>query len=165
MPAHSWRRFEIALIATARRLRTAFDHRLLPLDLNLSQASLLAYVADFGSSTQTQLADMVGMGRAATGSMIDQLEARGLVERLPDPTDRRVWLVAITNSGRELVEEFYTIDEGLRAELRADISRDDRQALAELLDRLGTNIDRVLALDPVNPDRLQEQPVTNRKSH
>lgn len=137
----SWRRFEIALITTARRLRAAFDQRLEVLDLNLSQATLLAYVTDFGSSTQTQLAEMVGMGRAATGTMIDQLEQRGLLERLPDPDDRRVWLVAATEAGRDLVDRFYELDAGLRQDLRKGISRRERQQLTELLDRLGTNID------------------------
>ncbi|MGI9603737.1 MAG: MarR family winged helix-turn-helix transcriptional regulator [Acidimicrobiales bacterium] len=137
----SWRRFEIALITTARRLRAAFDQHLEVLDLNLSQATLLAYVTDFGSSTQTQLAEMIGMGRAATGTMIDHLEQRGLLERLPDPTDRRVWLVAATAEGRDLVDRFYELDADLRQDLRKGISRRERQQLTELLDRLGTNID------------------------
>jgi len=136
----SWQRFEIAIIATARELRAAFDERLAVLDINLSQASLLAYVTDFGSSTQTELAEMVGLGRAATGTMIDQLEQRGLLERLPDPSDRRVWLVAATPLGEGLVDDFYELDRGLRAEFRRGISRTDRHQLAELLDRLGSNI-------------------------
>ncbi len=136
----SWRRFEIAIIATARELRATFDERLSVLDLNLSQATLLAYVTDFGSSTQTELADMVGLGRAATGTMIDQLEQRGLLKRLPDPDDRRVWLVAATAAGESLVDDFYELDRGLRVEFRQGISRDDRHQLADLLDRLSLNI-------------------------
>jgi len=136
----SWQRFEIAIIATARELRAAFDERLSVLDLNLSQATLLAYVTDFGSSTQTELAEMVGLGRAATGTMIDQLESRGLLARRPDPNDRRVWLVAATPAGVALVEDFYRLDQGLRAEFRQGISRADRHQLAGLLDRLSVNI-------------------------
>jgi MarR family transcriptional regulator for hemolysin len=141
----SWRRFEIAIIGTARRLNTAFNDRVEPLDLNLNQASLLAFVVDFGDSTQTALADMVGLGRAATGTMIDHLEARGLLERRPDPADRRVWLVAATDAGRVIVEQFYEIDRALRGELRRGIGRDDRQRLAELLERLDANIDLAIA--------------------
>ncbi len=136
----SWRRFEIAIIATARELRSAFDERLSVLELNLSQATLLAYVTDFGSSTQTELAEMVGLGRAATGTMIDQLETRGLIRRLPNPDDRRVWMLAATAAGESLVDEFYALDRGLRAEFRRGISRADRHQLAELLDRLSVNI-------------------------
>ncbi len=127
-------------MGTARRLRSAFDQRLEPLDLNLNQASLLAYVADFGESTQTELAEMVDLGRAAIGTMIDQLEARGLLERLPDPADRRVWLVAATDAGREVVDRFYAVDAEFRQQLRQGISRSERQLLAELLERLDSNI-------------------------
>ncbi len=146
----SWRRFEIAIIGTARRLTAVFNARVESLDLNLNQASLLAFVTDFGDSTQTALAEMIGLGRAATGTMIDQLETRGLLERRPDPGDRRVWLVAATDAGRDLVEQFYDIDSALRGELRRGIGRNDRQQLAELLERLDTNIDRAFKATPEN---------------
>ena len=76
--APSWRRVEIALIGTARRLRNAFDHRLAELDLNLNQASLLAFVND---TIVPALKDMdVGpkiTGRDAEARAIDEAaEAR-----------------------------------------------------------------------------------------
>ena len=142
--APSWRRVEIALIATARRLRSAFDLRLAEIDLNLNQASLLAFVNDFGDANQTELAEMVGVGRASCCTMIDQLEARGLVQRNPDPDDRRVWLVGITPEGAALVERFYAVDESFRKEIRRDISGEERQQLASLLERLGANVDAIL---------------------
>lgn len=151
--APSWRRVEIALIFTARRLRNAFDIRLAPLDLNLNQASLLAYVADFGDCNQTRLAELVGVGRAAAGTIVDQLEARGLVVRNPDPQDRRVWLVGCTPAGRQLVDQFYAVDADFRNEVRNDISREDRQKLASLLERLGSNVDAI-----VNPNQKEESP-------
>ena len=95
----SWRRFEIAIIGTARRLNTAFNDRVEPLDLNLNQASLLAFVVDFGDSTQTALADMVGLGRAATGTMIDHLEARGLAAGVEDQLEQgRIRPIAASGS-------------------------------------------------------------------
>ncbi len=149
----SWRRFEIAIIGTARRLNNVFNARVESLDLNLNQASLLAFVVDFGDSTQTALAEMVGLGRAATGTMIDQLETRGLLERQPDPNDRRVWLVAATDAGRQIVERFYEIDSALRAELRRGIGRDDRQQLAETLERLDANIETAIQNSPQRQER------------
>ena len=142
--APSWRRVEIALIHGARKLAAAFDYRLAEIDLNLNQASLLAFVNDFGDSNQTELAEMVGIGRASCGSMIDRLQERGLVTRNPDPSDRRVWLVGITPAGSTLVEKFYEIDAGFQKEIRRDISRKERQQLASLLERLGSNVDAIL---------------------
>ncbi len=151
--APSWRRVEIALIAGARKVAAAFDHRLAPIDLNLNQASLLAFVNDFGESSQTELAEMVGIGRASIGSMIDRLEARGLVSRNPHPNDRRVRLVNITLDGAALVEKFYEIDAGFQKEIRREISREERQHLASLLERLGANVDAILSSPNINEER------------
>ena len=78
-----WLRVESTLMATARLIREAYDHRFAPLDLNLTHASILVYVSDFGPVTQTKIADHLGQGRAATGATLDRLQERGLVERSP----------------------------------------------------------------------------------
>lgn len=140
LDAPPWLRVESTIMATARAIRQCYDQRFAGLGLNLSEASLLAFVEESGPLTQTRLAQRLGLGRAATGSVIDALEERGLVERQPDPDDRRVWLVTVTRSGKELVEQVNASDKVLRSELRAGISRADRQQLAALLVRLQENL-------------------------
>ncbi|MFK7919272.1 MAG: MarR family winged helix-turn-helix transcriptional regulator [Ilumatobacter sp.] len=140
LDAPPWLRVESTLMSTARLIREAFDARLKPLDLNLTQASLLAYVAEFGATTQTKLADQMGTGRAAMGSVIDVLEQRNLVERHPDPDDRRVWRVDITSAGRLLAADVVRVDEVLRSELRRGIGREERQALSWVLTQLQQNL-------------------------
>ena len=140
LDAPPWLRVESTLMATARLIREAFDARLKPLDLNLTQASLLAYVAEFGAITQTRLAEKMGTGRASMCTVVDGLEKRGLIERHPDPDDRRVWLIDITDNGRELAERVVGVDELLRGELRHGIGREERQALSWVLTRLQVNL-------------------------
>ncbi len=140
LDAPPWLRVESTLMATARLVREAFDARLAPLDLNLTQASLIGYVAEFGATTQTHLADRLGIGRASIGSVVDRLDQRELVERHPDPADRRVWRVDITEAGRATARKIGEIDEVLRAELRRGIGREERQALSWVLTRLQQNL-------------------------
>jgi DNA-binding MarR family transcriptional regulator len=140
LDAPPWLRVESTLMATARLVREAFDCRLVALDLNLTQASLIGYIAEFGATTQTHLADRLGIGRASIGSVVDRLEKRGLVERLPDAADRRVWRVDITDAGSDIAEKIREIDEVLRAELRHGIGREERQALSWVLTRLQQNL-------------------------
>ena len=142
LDAPPWLRVESTLMATANAIRSAYDQRLAPLGLNLSVASLLSYIRDFGPVTQTRAAEHLDQGRAVTGTQVDKLQALGLVERLPDPDDRRVWRVAITDAGRELADRIAEVDAVLRGELRDGISRTDRQALAGLLLRLQHNLHR-----------------------
>ncbi|WP_210573976.1 MarR family winged helix-turn-helix transcriptional regulator [Streptomyces sp. GESEQ-4] len=67
--------------------------------------------------------------------IVDRLESRGLVERRPDPKDRRVKLAATTDEGRRVAR-------GLRESLRfareplAGLSEDERLALRDLLRRM-----------------------------
>ena len=135
-----WLRVESTLMATANAIRSAYDQRLAPLGLNLSVASLLSYIRDFGPVSQTRAAEHLDQGRAVTGTQVDKLQTLGLVERLPDPDDRRVWRVAITEPGRVLADRIAEVDAVLRAELRDGISRADRQTLAGLLLRLQHNL-------------------------
>ena len=157
-----WLRVESTLMATARLLRVAFDARLATLDLNLTQASLLGYVAEFGATTQTDLADHLGIGRAAIGSVIDRLQARGLVERQPKIDDRRVWMVAITDAGEELAARVNEVDTVLRAELRRGIGREERQALAWVMTRLQQNLAAAIATTPSTSNTpISNAPVSN----
>ncbi|MDJ0787538.1 MAG: MarR family transcriptional regulator [Myxococcota bacterium] len=148
LDAPPWQRVESTLMATSRAIREAYDARFAALGLNLTQASLLVYLAEAGPLRQTQLARRLGLGRAATGATVDALERRGLVERQADPDDRRAWLVTITASGKDCVGPINEIDRELREQLRLDISRSERQQLAELLLRLQGNLARILSEPP-----------------
>lgn len=147
LDAPPWLRVEATLMSLSRDIRRAYDLRLQELGLNLSEASTLAYTQESGPLMQADLARHLGIGRAAMGSLVDSLEQLELVERRPKPGDRRVWLVAVTPSGGEVVRQVLKIDEKLRAELRAGISRKERRELAQLLNRLRENMGRVFLED------------------
>jgi MarR family transcriptional regulator for hemolysin len=140
-----WQRVDNTLINVAGDIRTLYDQRFASLGLSLSTACLVAYLGDFGPVTQTRAADHLHQGRAVTGTQVDRLESRGVLERLPDPTDRRVWLVQLTETGRELNKLIVEIDKVVRAELRSGVSRSERQLLAKLLLRLQANISTALS--------------------
>ncbi len=145
LDAPPWLRVESTIMATARAIRQAYDLDFADLELNLSEASLLAYVAEHGALSQSRLAKSLGIGRAATGSFVDTLERRNLVQRQPDPDDRRVWLVEITASGKEIAGEINKRDQVLRKKFRNGIGREERQQLANVLIRLGNNLAGVLS--------------------
>lgn len=135
-----WKRIDGTIMETARKIRRAYDDVLAPLSLTLPEASLLAFINESEPMTQIRLSERMGSGRAALGSRVDALERRGAVERRPDLSDRRVWLVYITEEGRSLVDEVTIVDRELREQLRQGISREERQLLASLLLRLQANL-------------------------
>jgi MarR family transcriptional regulator, transcriptional regulator for hemolysin len=135
---------ESQLMASSRGLRRAYDHRLAALGLKTSEAYLLAHVHQQGPLTQTQLAEGLGLGRAATGVLVDALERKGLVERRPDAADRRVWLVASTPEAAPVVDDITAIDSALREQLWTGIGRAERRQLSETLRRLQDNLAAIL---------------------
>jgi DNA-binding MarR family transcriptional regulator len=92
------------LRTTLRNLRRDVRDQLAPLALTPSQHRLLRVVARSGEpQRQTTLAAAMDVVPRSITSFVDDLEHAGLVERRPDPTDRRATLVALTDAGREML--------------------------------------------------------------
>jgi DNA-binding MarR family transcriptional regulator len=69
-------------------------------------------------------------------AIVDELEQRGLVERRPDPDDRRVHALYLTGAGRKLLARGRKIAAEHEAELTRGMSAADRKALVALLQRV-----------------------------
>src|SRR3954454_3914345 len=67
-------------------------------EISLAQARLLQRVAD-GGSRLTDLAAQAQVTKQTAGELVDQLEKRGYVERVPDPRDGRARLVRLARRG------------------------------------------------------------------
>ena len=92
---------------------------------------------------QTDLADRLGMRKAATGTLIEGLEGKGLVERRRSHEDRRLQLVSITDAGRHVVDEVDHMAAELGTECRRGITRSERLQLVSALQRLRDNLRRM----------------------
>jgi DNA-binding MarR family transcriptional regulator len=84
----------------------------------------------------TALFNAVILSSGAMTNRLDRLEAMGLVERLPDPTDRRGRLVALTDRGLELVDAAVVDHLANEERLLAALDADEREQLADLLRKL-----------------------------
>jgi DNA-binding MarR family transcriptional regulator len=97
--------------------------------------------------SQLELAHHLGVDRTVMTYLLDDLERAGLIERHPDPADRRARRIAATARGSELLDD---LDQRLRAAedqvLAGLASGADRAAFRGLLARLATHAH---ALDPV----------------
>ncbi|MCO6391269.1 MarR family transcriptional regulator [Aliihoeflea aestuarii] len=91
----------------ARLLRTDMDRRIAAsgMDLTPGEVRLLVQAARAGQVRQTVLAARIGIEAMTVSDYVDRLEARGLIERLPDPTDRRAKLVALTDAADAILDQ------------------------------------------------------------
>jgi len=97
--------------------------------------------------SQLELAHHLGVDRTVMTYLLDDLERAGLIERHPDPADRRARRIAATGRGSELLDD---LDQRLRAAedqvLTGLTAAADRQAFRAMLAQLATHVN---ALDPV----------------
>jgi DNA-binding MarR family transcriptional regulator len=84
----------------------------------------------------TRLFNAVILSSGAMTNRLDRLEAMGLVERLPDPNDRRGRLVALTDRGRELVDAAVVDHLQNEERLLGALDAAEREQLAGLLRKL-----------------------------
>jgi DNA-binding MarR family transcriptional regulator len=84
----------------ARRLRQMQDESL---DLTPSQLSAMAVLLNSGDLLMGQLAAQEKVQPPSMTRIVNSLEARGYVERRPEPRDHRQCLVALTDPGREVL--------------------------------------------------------------
>ena len=80
----------------------------------------------------------------STGTMtnrLDKLEAAGLVERHPDPDDRRGVLVELTRAGRATLDRYIAVQAKRESQLMSDMSTEDQRELARLLRKLLASVE------------------------
>src|SRR5882672_9349208 len=103
----------------SRLRRTAFDQRMKPLGITRSQCWVLTGVSRHGDSgvTQTELANVLDLGKVALGGLIDRLEERGFVKRHTDSEDRRVYLVHLTQKGQAVLDKMAHVGMEMNAKI------------------------------------------------
>jgi DNA-binding MarR family transcriptional regulator len=74
-----------------------------------------------GSLTLTELAARLGVSKQAAQKVVDDMERRRLVERVPSSTDRRAKAIRLTKRGQKVRQTALATSERLEAELRADL--------------------------------------------
>ena len=104
--------------------------------LSLVAASTLATLERQGPSRVTELAEAQSVTQPAMTGLVGRLVAQELVERSPDPDDRRGVLVALTGAGRALLTARRRERADALAVLLDDLDAADRAALAAALPAL-----------------------------
>ncbi|BCG04900.1 hypothetical protein PPGU19_094680 (plasmid) [Paraburkholderia sp. PGU19] len=89
---------------------------------------------------QSDLANVLELGKAALGGLVDRLEASGFIERRPDGTDRRVKRVYLTTAGNSLVNQMRAMSHEMNERILADLDHNRRLQLAELLQQVKKNL-------------------------
>lgn len=117
----------------SRLRRSVFDEFMKPLGVTRSQWWVLAYLSRHDGMIQSDLANVLELGKAALGGLIDRLEASGFINRRPDEFDRRVKRIFLSPSGAQLVKEMVRHNHDMSERILEGLSTEDRYRLADML--------------------------------
>jgi MarR family transcriptional regulator for hemolysin len=101
---------------------------------------ILQTLAEQEGELQRQLAERLCIEGPTMTRHLDNLAADGLIERRPDPNDRRGTRVFATDEGRKLLHALWAVMERTEGDLLDGFSPQDVDALEELLTRLRENV-------------------------
>lgn len=124
----------------ARLLRRRFEHNAKGTGLTRSQWQVLAYLGQHEGIHQGKLADLLDVEAITLGRLVDRLQTVGLVERRPHPTDRRIWLLHLTDAARPKLAHLRHLGDVTRGQALAGVSEADRDCLLKALRTLKANL-------------------------
>ena len=143
MPREPGTRIGFLVHDVSRMRRTLYDQAVKPLGLTRSQWWVLAQLSRQkmpDGMLQTELANVLDVGKVTIGGLVDRLEERGFVLRSPDREDRRAKRVRVTPEGRKVLKQMVRLSGQLNSTIFAGFSDEEVRIAETFLDRMKSNI-------------------------
>ena len=125
---------------SSRLLRKRFDRLARSFGMTRAQWRVIAVLRRNEGINQTAMADIMDIEPITLGRHIDRLEEAGSVERRPDPDDRRVWRIFLTDNVQPALVEMEKIAIEVRNDVMVDFSPNERERFIDNLIRVKSNL-------------------------
>ena len=110
------------------------------LDISMDQWMLLGPIWQLESPSQKELGEICFRDKPSITRIIDSLEKKSLVVRVPDQIDHRIKRVILTNAGKQLFYDVLPIMEKTREEVRGNIPEEEIQVFKNVLSKIIKNL-------------------------
>ncbi|GGO80357.1 MarR family transcriptional regulator [Marinobacterium nitratireducens] len=128
------------LADTTRLMRRRFQECDSKSGLTYAQARALVYIARFEGRRQVELAEGLEIQPMTLARLVDQLQAQSLVERRPDPQDRRAHRLYITEAAQEPLREIRKLGQQVYDRMLAGLDQAQQDALLSALELMRSNL-------------------------
>jgi MarR family transcriptional regulator, organic hydroperoxide resistance regulator len=125
----------------AHAMSSELDGKLRPYGVTVSQWTLLKKVWQQEGRSQVELQEHLGLEAATVTGLIQRMTSLGLVQRRPDPNDKRVQRVYLTERGHELKRLTASLLEEVNAHAMQGFTADEQEFFMRLLKRALHNFD------------------------
>ena len=117
------------------------DGPLRELGLAIGQLPVLVSLKQGEALTQAELARIARVEQPSMTQLLTRMERDGLIQRIPDPADKRVRLISLTDRARKLLPRAKAVMEAMSNEALKGFSTSDIQTLDTLVKRINANLD------------------------
>ena len=110
------------------------------LDISMDQWMILGPIWQLESPSQKELGEICFRDKPSITRIIDSLEKKSLVVRVPDQIDHRIKRVVLTKAGKQLFYDVLPIMEKTREEVRGNIPEEEIQIFKNVLSKIIKNL-------------------------
>jgi DNA-binding MarR family transcriptional regulator len=135
----SFKNVDYLLTDASRRYVARFERHAEEASLTLLQCKVLFYLSRNEGTSQVRLCELADVEPMMMVRILDRMEADKLVERRPDPDDRRARRLYLTRKAALLLAEVDRISEVTRNEMFAGVSKTEREAFQKVLEHMREN--------------------------
>jgi MarR family transcriptional regulator, transcriptional regulator for hemolysin len=139
------REFAFTLNDVARMLRTYADHKAAQFGITRAQWVVLVRLDRSEGLKQSELAEVLDLQPISLTRLLDKLCECGLIERRPDPADRRAKRLFLTPAARPLLEKLGSLGEELMTTALAGVERDSVEQMVAQLGIVKENLRQAIA--------------------
>lgn len=117
----------------ARLFRRLADRRLEPLGLSSGHLPVLMALIENGAMSQKALTEHAAIEQPTMAATLARMERDLIIERRPDPRDRRSSLFSLTPTTRDKIEALHAVVESMNVDTLATLPKGDRQRFRQML--------------------------------
>lgn len=118
------------------KIMSVFDARMAPYELRPVDFTVLSLLKRNPNIQQKRLADAVNVSPPNFATLLDRLEARGLVQRQRNPLDKRSQTLVLTDAGARLCDKAELTARDLEVEASGKLTESERAELIRLLQKI-----------------------------
>ncbi len=127
---------------TSLKMKNNLQHGLKPFDITSEQWGILNRLWEKDGVSQRAISEKSCKDQANITRILDKLEEKKLIERHPDPDDRRAFLIYLTEEGKGLKKTLIPVAQAALKKALVGITEDEQRLLKELLNRIYDNLDQ-----------------------
>jgi MarR family transcriptional regulator for hemolysin len=139
------REFAFTLMDVARLLRTYADQRGRQFGISRAQWVVLMRADRYPGLRQSELAELLDLQPISLTRLVDRLAENGLIERKPDPSDRRANQIYVTAAARPLLDQLNTLGTDMMETVLDGIDQKAIERILGDLEAIRTNLRGAIA--------------------